>query len=271
MPRELPEPVPIDESATIVSQHEVVPDHFRLLLSAPDIARTALPGQFLQIAVAERHDPLLRRPMSIGAVDVELGTVEVIYKVVGTGTDILSHRVAGDRISVVGPLGHPFGLPDEGSVLLVGGGAGMPPMHFCASRLNPDRAVVVQGARRADLLLYREELKTRGVRHVIATEDGSAGERGFVTGVLEPLLADAQSPVSVLTCGPMPMLTAVATLARQYEASCQVSLEEHMACGIGICMGCAVKDAQIEESAYRLVCVDGPVFDSDDVISHETA
>jgi dihydroorotate dehydrogenase electron transfer subunit len=271
MPRELPEQVPIDESATIVCQHEVVPEHFRLLLRAPEIALAALPGQFLQIAVAERRDPLLRRPMSIGSVDIELGTVEVIYKVVGNGTDLLSHRVAGDRISVIGPLGHPFGLPDEGSVLLVGGGAGMPPMHFCASRLDPNRAVVVQGARRADLLLYREDLETRGVRHVITTEDGSTGERGFVTSVLEPLLADARSPVTVLTCGPMPMLTAVATLAREFGASCQVSMEEHMACGIGICMGCAVKEAQTEESAYRLVCVDGPVFESDDVISHESA
>ncbi len=271
MPRELPEPVPINESARIICQDQVAPEHFRLRLEAPDVAVAASPGQFLQVAVSDRRDPLLRRPMSIGAADTELGTVEMIYKVVGTGTNLLSRRVAGDRISVIGPLGHPFLLPDVGRVLLVGGGAGMPPMHFCATRLDPDRVVVLQGARREKLLLYRDEFESRGVRHVITTEDGSAGEHGLVTSVLEPMLADTQPPVAVLTCGPMPMLMAVAALARRYEASCQVSLEEHMACGIGICMGCAVEDVQTDEPAYRLVCVDGPVFTSDDVMPHESA
>ena len=130
-----------------------------------------------------------------------------------------------------------------------------------------DRVTVVQGARRADLLLYRDELEALGVKHLIATEDGSVGAKGLVTDLLERQLDDAGTPSAVFACGPTPMLWAVARVARAHSVPCQVSLEEHMACGIGICMGCAVRKAGTPESDYSLVCVDGPVFDADDVFS----
>ena len=140
----------------------------------------------------------------------------------------------------------------------------MPPLHFVAQRADPSRIVVVQGARSADLLLYGNKFAQLGVRTIVATDDGSHGVKGQVTGPLRDLL-ESERIDSILSCGPPPMLAAVAMLAREFETPCQVSLEEHMACGIGICMGCAVRDAVSPESEYHLVCADGPVFDAQTV------
>ncbi len=267
MARELPEPPPVDVRATIRSNKQVATDSFSMELLAPDIATVAQPGQFIQVRVSDQHDPLLPRPMSIGMANTEVGTIELLYKTVGKGTRLLAEHIPGDSLRVVGPLGKPFRLPKSGHVYLVGGGAGMPPMRFCAARMPRDRVTVVQGARSSDFLLYRDEFAALETEHHIATEDGSVGVRGLVTDLLERLLAESSEPSEVLACGPTPMLRTVATVAREYSVPCQVSLEEHMACGIGICMGCAVRNAKSSEPDYSLVCVDGPVFDADDVFT----
>ena len=268
-----------DESAAIVDHAEVAPGHFRMLLSAPSIAARALPGQFVQVEVAKTHDPLLRRPLSIGAADVAAGRIELLYKVVGKGTTILATRSVGESLSVLGPLGNPYALPDDGVAVLVGGGVGMPPLMFAAERLDRSRRHhVVQGARTAAGLFYEAEMKALGISHTVATEDGSAGVRGMVTdalsGVLDGLdvvdvVDGSEGSAVVLACGPTPMLEAVYRVACARGLQCQVSLEERMACGFGVCMGCAVElpGRAGDPPVYGLVCKDGPVFDAAEVFS----
>lgn len=267
MARKLPEPPPVELRATIRSNQQVATESYRMELHAPVIATAAHPGQFIQVRISDQYDPFLPRPMSIGMADAEAGTIELLYKTVGKGTNLLSERSPGESLRIVGPLGGPFRLPVSGHVYLVGGGVGMPPMRFCAARMPRERTTVVQGARSSDLLLYRDELAALEVEHLIATEDGSVGASGLVTDLLERLLAESSEPSKILACGPMPMLSAVAAVARGHSVPCQISLEEHMACGIGICMGCAVRNTNSSEPDYSLVCVDGPVFDADDVFT----
>jgi len=260
-------PPAVDEEATVIGQHPVAPGYQRLRLRADRIARDVAPGQFVMVRAGERHDPLLRRPMSIAGADPASGTIEMLYRVTGVGTSLLAGRHAGDKLPVLGPLGRPFELPPAGTILLVGGGIGMPPLCFAATRLPPARTLVIQGARTEALLLCRESLAALGVGHRYATEDGSAGVRGLVTDLLGQVLCDIASPVEILACGPMAMLMAVARMARERAIRCQVSVEERMACGFGICMGCAMRLARSTETPeYALVCVDGPVFEGTDIV-----
>ena len=266
--RSLPVTVPVDERPTIMEHRTVAPDHRHMRVRAPRIAALAEPGHFVQVRVSDRHEPLLRRPMSIALADTTHGTIDLLYRVAGAGTTVLSTHKVGDDLSIMGPLGHGFEIPDDGTVALVGGGVGMPPLHFIASRTESSRVVVVQGARTADLLLYRDEFARLGAETMIATDDGTAGTEGQVPRPLRELL-EVGGADSILSCGPTPMLAAVAKLAREFGVPCQVSLEEHMACGIGICMGCAVRDVGGSSPTYSLVCTDGPVFDAQKVFAAE--
>jgi len=260
--RHLPLLPPRDESATVREHVPIAPEHYLLRVHAPYIAQHAEPGQFVQVRVSPGFDPFLRRPFSISMADPATGWIELVYRVVGSGTKSLAKRAVGEEISVLGPLGHPFHLPKDATALLVGGGVGMPPLHFAAHRLRADRTCVVQGARTASLLLYECEFEALKVTRYWATEDGTAGVHGLVTHALRTALDSVGGPVEILSCGPIPMMAAVAEIARERGLPCQVSLEERMACGFGICMGCAVALAgkPVASPEYALVCVDGPVF-----------
>jgi len=267
----LPSIVPVDEPARVLEQAAVAPDFFRLRLDAPRIAGHAVPGQFVQVRVTDDLDPFLRRPFSIGDADPASGSIEIVYHVVGKGSRRLSERKAGERIPLLGPLGNGFRLPDRGTVVLVGGGVGMPPVFFAAKSIRGCRVCVIQGARCAERLLYREELSSLGIPHRETTEDGSAGSRGLVTGALIETLCDLppdtrKETIEILACGPPAMLAAVAEIARTHGVRCQVSVEERMACGFGICMGCAVHKRTSGTREYALVCVDGPVFDATEIV-----
>ncbi|HPU85798.1 MAG TPA: dihydroorotate dehydrogenase electron transfer subunit [Candidatus Latescibacteria bacterium] len=262
-----PSIVPVDEPARILEQAAVAPGFFRLRLHAPRIAGNAVPGQFVQVRVMDDLEPFLRRPFSIGDADPSSGSIEIVYHVVGKGSRRLSERKAGERILLLGPLGNGFRLPDTGTVLLVGGGVGMPPVYFAAKSIRGCRVCVIQGARCAERLLYREELSSLGIQHRETTEDGSARSKGLVTAALIETLSDfppdeTKETVEILACGPPAMLAAVADIARTHGVRCQVSVEERMACGFGICMGCAVQKRTSGTREYALVCVDGPVFDA---------
>jgi len=265
----LPDVPPMHEHAEILVHEEVAPDHFLLRLHAPGVAAVAEPGMFLQLRVAEGYDPFLRRPMSISNATPADGGLEVVYRALGKGTRRLTVRTVGERVSVLGPLGNPFSLPEDGTtpLVLAGGGVGMPPMHFVAHRHAADLVTVVQGARTADLLLFSDEFADLGVRSIVATEDGSAGIRGLVTDALSERLRESGPRPVILSCGPTAMMREVARIARSHDIPCQVSLEERMACGFGICMGCAVKRTHrtASDEHYGLVCVDGPVFDANEV------
>ena len=264
-----PPATPTDERCPVIGHDEIAAGHWMLTLEAPLIATSAKPGQFVNLKISDDLVPLLRRPLSICSVDTARGVILLVYRVVGSGTEKLSHVEADDKLSCLGPLGRPFDLTSGGPMILVGGGVGMPPLYFAATRLPRDRVRVVQGARDAQTLLFKEEFKMMGVDTVVTTEDGGEGIMGLVTDVLGEVLDDSDGGAAEICCGPTPMMKAVAAITRDREVATQVSLEERMACGFGVCVGCPVWIAPSDgsEQRYARVCTEGPVFDATEVFA----
>ena len=239
--------------------------YLSLTLAAPDIAERAYPGQFIEVAV-EARESLLRRPFSIYRTSAQgpwAGTVEFVLDAHGRGTKWLTERVAHDVLDVVGPLGSPFPLPQQRvGCLLVGGGYGAAPLFFLAEALQAagQRVDMIVGAATAERIFNAIEAKRMSASVTFTTEDGSLGEHGLVTDVMERVAGECRSGV-VYACGPMPMLRAVALQAVALELPCQVAVEEHMACGVGVCWTCVVpyrgKDGNVR---MKRSCIDGPVF-----------
>jgi len=238
-----------------------------LTLVAPRIAEAARPGQFVHLLAGEDRSFPLRRPFSIHRVErpgAALGTVEVVFDVVGAGTRALARLRPHDVVDVLGPLGRPFTPPDEpAGCVLVGGGYGTAPLFFLAGELRARRCRVdfAIGAATAARLLDAMEAKRLGHSLTVTTDDGSAGRRGLVTDPLPGLLARAGAG-RVYACGPMPMLAAVSRVAAAAGVPCQVAVEEQMACGTGICFSC-VLPVRGSGGATRMArsCLEGPVFD----------
>ncbi len=317
--------------STVLENTFLCREHYRLVLRAPDFPATQ-PGQFIQVACRntltdygieherdwtegqpiglggdELSHPLafLRRPFSLaGRRDTPAGAeLELIHRIVGIGTDWLSHLRPGDGVDVLGPLGNTFRLPAEDEVaLLVGGGVGIPPMIYLASALAGRKGVAFCGALSRDLLpltvtanapiptpdstepLYNiEEFSRHGLPAVITTDDGSYGFRGFVTQALDrylerffPMGARKGIKPVVYTCGPEPMMKRVAEIAAIHEIECQVAVERAMACGMGTCQSCCIRlkrDPKRDGAAfegkdwiYKLACTDGPVFLGKDLL-----
>ena len=237
---------------------------------APGIAEQARPGQFVAVAVGGAHSSmLLRRAFSIYAVSekgVFGGTVEFVFAVAGRGTEWLSKLRQHDPIDVVGPLGRPFKLPkDKVTATLVGGGYGTSPLFSLAETLRAkgSRVDFVVGAASADRLFGALEAKRISTSVVFTTDDGSQGEKGWVSDVLPDVLERTGSDL-VYACGPMGMLRSVAAIAGAHGLPCQVAVEESMACGIGVCMTC-VLPVRDESGQTRMArsCVEGPVFMGD--------
>lgn len=267
----------------LLSQQEVAPGVVRARLRGAEIARDALPGQFVNVRVsAGTTDPLLRRPFSVHAVFPEEGIYSLLYVLVGRGTALLRQARPGDMINVVGPLGTPFDVGDspDAEHVVVAGGCGAAPLHFlcdavCA-KWGCEKVTVLAGAQTRDAVLCEPEFRAHNVEVSISTDDGSYGYRGFVTDLLKDHLARRGSGanVRVYSCGPHAMLSRVARIAAEAGVQrCQVSLENSMSCGVGVCMGCVQKirgAAEHDESGrdwhYERVCADGPVFDAEDVI-----
>lgn len=237
----------------------------------PEVAETARPGQFVEVRTRDSTDPFLRRPFSVNHVDRESGTFGVLYQAVGHFTKQIARRKPGDTLEVAGPLGRPYPLgPEEGDeIVFVAGGVGIASFLLAACMLRETgdgRPVrLFYGARDSQAIVQVDDFRAAGVECTVATEDGSLGETGFVTAPLERYLA-ARPPRPVLyVCGPTPMLRAVADMAARHDAKCYLSLETYMGCGIGTCMGCAIKmrtgDGP-EDFEYQRACVEGPVVDA---------
>ncbi len=250
-------------AAPIVHNRAIGKDVFALRLEAPTIAEAAKPGQFLMIRVGETMDPLLRRPFSIHAVHTST-CVDVVFRVVGRGTALLSRAGVGENLDVVGPLGHGFTWQDKSPALLMAGGMGVAPLLFLAQhmikRCLPDEVSLLIGARNLHEVLCADDFRDMGLAVSVATEDGSQGKKGLVTDLMTEEMM-AQRP-QVYSCGPYPMLRAVARLAVERGLSCQVSLENSMACGVGVCLGCVT---QMRDGSMARVCQEGPVFCADEV------
>ena len=274
------------EEADILSHQSFAGEQFILRLQAPEIAGRALPGSFVHL----QCDPSLpmRRPISIMRGSASEGWIELLYKRVGNGTQLLSRRQPGEKISLLGPIGRPFSPSAEHSrPLLIGGGVGMPPMIFLADALRHDsnkQPFVILGSEVPfpfdprpsrimipglpdGIIASMPLLDDWGVGCRLASLTEQPGcHQGYVTELannwLESLDEEARHEVQIFSCGPHPMLQAVANLAREFELPCQVSLEEFMACGVGGCAGCVVEVSTPAGPAMQRVCVDGPVFEA---------
>ena len=259
----------------LISQEEVAPDTLVLTAREPRIAGEALPGQFVNIACGDSRscDPLLRRPFSVYRANAQDGTFSVLYIVRGRGTMFLRDRKPGDLIDAVGPLGTGFDLAEADAHLLVAGGCGAAPLALLAQHLRvkfPDSEIkALLGAQTAPAVLCESDFALMGIERMVSTEDASRGRHGLVTDLLEEQLDRAGSRATrVYTCGPNPMLASVAEISARRGVKCQVSMETVMACGVGVCMGCAVKikDASSPTGwSYQRCCVEGPVFDAERV------
>lgn len=257
----------------VVSNVEVSPGYFRMRMTAPKELASSEAGQFVMLKVTDAIDPLLRRPFGlfdVGTFSAEYagcGTqtyCEILYKVVGKGTKLLSALHHGDLVDLLAPLGRGFDLGPAGEEkVLVGGGVGLAPLYYLAKVLieRGEKVRLFAGGRNRDDILCITEFERLGVETYVATDDGTLGESGFVTQVLERHLG---AGMRIFACGPTPMLNAVAKMAAAHDVPCQVSMEAYMACGVGACLGCVMKGANHTEATpdYRCVCKDGPVFDS---------
>ena len=244
---------------------------FRLKIHSPSVSKKALPGNFCHLRVNESYYPLLRRAFSIHQVEKEKNNFELLFKVVGPGTQTLSEKKPGEKIDLLGPLGNSFSLPakDENAVVLAGG-MGIAPLFYLINSLltrkfNPEKITLFFGVKRKDEYLLINEIVSTGIKFHLATEDGSSGYRGMITELFIQELRSRRfkaKRTKFYACGPNPMLQKVSEISRKFKLDCQVSLENHMPCGIGACMGCVVKTSE----GYKRVCKDGPVFDAREVI-----
>jgi dihydroorotate dehydrogenase electron transfer subunit len=268
-------------SVTVIENVPVARDTYRLRLDDPAMASAILPGQFLMVRAGDATDPLLGRPFALYDVDRDGSgrprALDVVYLVVGRGTAALSRVRPGDRLPVWGPLGNGFGDPPEGPVVFVAGGIGQTPFlalgrwwlgraSYGGRPAGPSRATsatLLYGVRTANLAAGLEDFENGGIAFELATDDGSAGHHGFVTDLLARRLERGERPARVVGCGPPAMLRILARLVETAGIPCDVSLENHMACGFGACFSCVAPIRQQNGSTdLRRVCVEGPVFPS---------
>jgi len=245
--------------AEILSQEKLAPEVNKIELLAPAIAQEAQPGQFVTVAVSDQVAPLLRRPFGIADVNKEAGTITLIYRLLGPATHLLDKLLPQAKVSIIGPLGHGFSLAGK-KPLLIGGGMGLAPLHFLATRLSAVPVEVLMGGK-TQAELFWTQLFTDIVKEVhLTTDDGTEGIKGTVMALLPQLLAAGYD--SIYVCGPIPMMKAVVAEVNKTNIPCEVSLEKYMACGLGACLSCSCQGI-----GKRLkVCTDGPVFDSREVV-----
>jgi dihydroorotate dehydrogenase electron transfer subunit len=274
-------------SCPVLTNDEVARGIFLMRLHAPEIAASVWPGQFVNVKVSPEQgaknklhtatchlpnatcSPLLRRPFSVCEVDRQAGTISLLWKVIGPGTLALASHQPGTILSVIGPLGNGFDVSNAtGPLALVAGGVGVAPLPILAVELasRGKKFDVLLGSRTADEIWGEHELSALDGSVQIATDDGSAGEKGFVTKLLEKWLQEhGRADAQVFACGPMPMLAAVAKRCREAHVPAQLAIETMMGCGFGICMGCPVEPAAGVQQfgRYYLACLDGPVFSAE--------
>ena len=283
-----------DIKSKILSNINIGSNYYKMSLEAPYIAKAAKPGQFVMVRCSDSTGPLLRRPFSIHRVKGQKG-IEILYEVIGKGTEILSEKKKGEYIDTLGSLGNGFSfsslvLRPSSFVFLIAGGIGVAPLIFLAEKLASSKSIVLIGAKTKKLILCEKDFKKIGAEVHVATDDGSYGYKGFISELFKDMLRrmtdDGRwTPVrrslgeggkddgrwtrdegrrTIYACGPELMLKAVSDICNKEKIPCEVSLETKMSCGFGACLSCAVKLKG--ESSYKLACKDGPVFNADKII-----
>jgi dihydroorotate dehydrogenase electron transfer subunit len=273
--------------AKILSNIALSLGHYKIVLEAPEIAKVIWPGQFLEIKCSDTLDPFLRRPLSVHGIDAQRGVIEILFKVVGKGTEMLARKGRRDILDIIGPLGRGFFINESlNSYCLVAGGMGVAPLMALAEKLaqlKNKKLYLILGAKNKEFILLEDEFKQLGFQVEVATDNGSYGQKGLATELLKKFIPQrdlrrsrfnkkreltsvtigAYKPIDIIyACGPREMLKATARIAQENEIPTQVCLEEYMACGLGVCLGCAVKS----KNGYTMVCKDGPVFEASEII-----
>ena len=248
--------------ATVISQTEIAPNIFDMWLET-GIAKNACPGQFVGVYPYNKST-ILPRPISICEVNEDKTALRLVYRIAGQGTGEFATYHVGDSVELLGVLGNGFPL-EEGKgkrAFLMGGGIGVPPILQLAKELDADKSVLV-GYRDKELFL-KEELD-KYAKVYVATEDGSEGTKG---NVMDAIRENALEADVIFACGPMPMLRAIKKYAEEKNIPAYISLEEHMACGVGACLGCVVKTKEVDHHSHvhnARICTDGPVFEAKEV------
>jgi dihydroorotate dehydrogenase electron transfer subunit len=279
---------------TVLSIAHLAAEQHVIRIECPEIVDTAHPGNFVHLRC--NRELAMRRPMSIMRVSKNQGWFDMLFKTVGLGTDLLSQQSVGDEISVLGPIGVPFKLKDyRKRPMLIGGGVGIPPMIYLAEHIKgraiSSQPIVLMGSEvpfpfqtrpsqimstqfPPEVLACMPLLEDWKVLSRLATNQGYSGcFNGFVTDLARYTLNLNRSSLDefeIFACGPNPMLKAVKALADEFSLPCQISLEEHMACAVGGCAGCAVEIQEGQNIAMKRVCVDGPIFEAETVIFPST-
>ncbi|MFH1519840.1 MAG: dihydroorotate dehydrogenase electron transfer subunit [Candidatus Omnitrophota bacterium] len=254
---------PKELTARVKKVNEIKPDVFLLSFDSAYISKNSQPGQFLHIKIIKT---ILRRPFSIHCLKGK--TVFILFRIRGRGTKILSGYKAGDKLNIIGPLGNGFCLNGKaGKNILLAGGLGVAPLVFLADKLKKTKTAVILGAKNDDEVLCLDAFKKRGCKVMVATEDGSDGHQGIATELLERVLdaQDRELAINIYSCGPEAMfkqMKKVIKRAGNKKVNCQVSFEQFMGCGLGVCCGCSIKT----KSGYKKVCKEGPVFKLNEVL-----
>jgi len=282
----------IQVTSHIVSNKRIIENCWRMVLDSPQISSKLKPGQFIHVKVGGKNGPLFRRPFSVFRRVALKGNhlgIEIVYKVIGTGTSVMTGLRKGDTLDIIGPLGHGFELDRNKSVqVVVAGGTGAACLFLLAEEISKaglQLKVLLGADTKASVLLKKEYAALKG-EVMVSTDDGSDGYHGFVTQMLEKAFHEGKiSTDSVIySSGPEPMLKALAAICQKYALPAQVSVERHMMCGIGACLACVCKvdpshisknrdlgsshiqSVPDKEFGYALACKDGPVFDVNEVI-----
>lgn len=255
--------------AELIAKEEIIKDTYKFSVKAEEIVNEAKPGNFIEIRVTDQTEPFLRRPISIYNMDKENGILEFIFQVKGKGTEILAKKEIGEKIDIIGPLGHgTFKTDKYNKIAIIGGGIGIFPLYELAKQGKEQGKKVngYLGFRTKELVTLEKEFEDVTDNLNITTDDGTYANKGFA---IDYLIKDMETEKYdlICACGPIPMLKAVQKYANENNIDCQISLEEKMGCGIGVCLGCAVKKANSskEQTEYYHVCKGGPVFKSKEV------
>lgn len=255
--------------AQLLKKEEIIKDVYKYSVIADEIVNIAKPGQFIEIRVSDQTEPFLRRPISIYHLDKENGILEFIVQVKGKGTELLSRKEIGDKIDIIGPLGFgSFKFSQYEKIAIIGGGIGIFPLYELAKQAKESGKEVhcYLGFRNKDFVMLEEEFQGVTDKLVITTDDGTYSNKGFAIDYLKKDM-EAEKYECIFACGPIPMLRAIKEFADKNNINCQISLEEKMGCGLGVCLGCAVRTAKSPKEApeYFHVCKGGPVFNAKDV------
>jgi len=252
----------VTHTCEILEQQPITDNIYRMRIKAGEIVRSARPGQFVNIRITSGIDPLLRRPFSIHRIDSDKGEIVLLYRVIGRGTELMSKMPPGNSVDIMGPLGNGFNIqfPFDHAVI-VAGGMGSAPVFFLMDELRKSdkKITLLWGAREGVEIFQENELRDQGIDLQIATENSSKGYSGFVTDLLEIYLSKHKDghACSGFVCGPECMIKKVQEIILSCDFQWQASLEERMACGVGVCLGCAILN---RKKGLQMVCKEGPVF-----------